>query len=1048
MNGNQIETLQKHSREILLSEIGALIHDIGKLNKFFVEKKSLENFSDEYHHGNVLKHESKRDPNFFVSESLGKKAKTIKNILENIKVSYNNEQSNLHLFLKDHHKDKPIDKFIRLLKASDQFDSSEDRGNAFDQQSICSTYQSNTFGFEKEIDLSLYENERSKVYDLIIDLLNDCDMNNIWKKRKKFLKNLKESLNKALGMTARAANDVTLWEHSYMTSSIMKTLFAESILSENGTFHIVKSKKGIKENEHFKILSIGWDYFDFLSQSQKIPDILGRNEALNKIKGSIKNKVEVEYVLGNCIYEDTSSIHFLIPAAFKEEDLIKKEVYEIFNNELDGITPPYILFSEKGGSLVDLMPKSIQNLRKEIRIKRIPPDYKPKWADTWENSLYKKKLICSSCSKGFYCEDDSEKICNICKTLRKKGRKETFPQTRFIDEIAWNGNDYENVALLVLNFELENWLNGKFVRSSFIKKYKEKSLQRLKDFYNSQLYSSNYGINTGFINKLLNLGALNEWIDGNDRAYDGALSLVKECMNVFNSSEDFVKSELSNIKTSLEKVEKELEDRERDTVREIFEEELNKDKIAKGLETKFSVKEVQLLGKERISDKRKIVKDSSIEKIMEEIFLKNPSPSRLMRVWNNTEEFFRDLEKEICQNVPSIRRYVLEGVKHNDSSGKAWEVELSVKEDKTTGEVVFEGGNCITITPHLNFFIEKYNFGEFDVKLIDKESKEQNIFDKVVSNKIKFSKAYRIVTVSPDQFIFLAPAYSSLKILNAIKMKYMELFGKVFGKLPLNLGVVYFQKNTPLFSVLDSARRFTKNFEDEHNIFDKNEIPGFEVNEVTADEIIFDNDYKIEKRSKLGNCETDYYHPYLLVDNGNDENIVEINADNGIIAQKHIESIKKGDKLRVRPSFLDFEFLDTNRRRFDIVLNERTENWKKRKHSIIGANGPRPYLLGDLTKFERLRNVFETIGSWTPIRDLESLTIAKKQGWGVNKKNDVYENIVNSALENKFSRFFKDENNWKNNIKPFLLGCILEGSFFDAIELYKSIMKINLKVEE
>ena len=723
MSGNQIETLQMHSRKILLSEIGALIHDIGKLNKLFVERHSLET-DNGYDHGDVLKYESECDPNFFVSKSLGKKAQTLKDILESIKVSYNNEQSNLHLFLKYHHedKDKHIDGFIQLLKVSDQFDSDEDRGNAFDQQSICSTYQSNAFGFEKEIDLSLYENERSKVYDLIINLLlNGCDVDNIQNQREKFLENLKESLKKALGMTARAANDVTLWEHSYMTASIMKTLFAESILSEEGTFPIVKSKKEIKETQHFKILSIGWDYFDFLSQSQKIPDLLGRKETLNEIKKSIKTKIEVEYVLGNCIYEDASSVHFLIPASFKKEDLIKKEVYGIFNKRLEGISVPYILFSRKGGSLVDLMPNSIQQLKTEIRIKQVPSCFEPKWADKWKNDLYKKKLICSTCGKGFYCEDYSEKICDICKTLRKKGRKETFPQTRFIDEIAWNGNDYENVALFILNFNLENWLNGDYINSTFIKN-PEKDYHDLK------------------------------WKDG--KKISGVSGLIgKELEGNFEKNEENIEAILKIVSGKLDKL-----------------------SVKKGNSTDNILKSINsLIEKETslnifVTDNKFIQDCFEFSYLDENKLFKNPSPSRLMRVWNNTEEFFKDLENEICQNVPSIRRYVLEGVKHNDSSGKAWKVELSVKEDKTIGEVVFEDGKCISITPHLNSFIEKHNSNKFDVKLINKESKEQKIFNKIVSNKIKFSKAYRIITVSPDQFIFSAPASSSLKILNAIKM--------------------------------------------------------------------------------------------------------------------------------------------------------------------------------------------------------------------------------------------------------------------------------------
>lgn len=1003
MSEDQIETLQKHSQEILLSEIGALIHDIGKLNKFFVEKHSLEN-DNGYEHGNVLKYESKRDPNFFVSESLENKAKTLRNILRNIKVSYSNEQSNLHLFLKDHHakdKDKHVDGFVQLLRVSDRFDSDEDRGNAFDQQSIGATYQSNVFGFEKELDLSIYEIERSEAYNSIISLLNDCDMNSIKKNRENFLKDLKNSFDKALGMTARAANDVTLWEHSYMTASIMKVLFAENILSGKN-FPIAKLKKEIKE--YFKILSIGWDYFDFLSQSQKIPDMIGRREALNEIKGLIKNKIEVEYVLGNCIYADASSIHFLIPAAFKEENTIKQEIYEIFNEKLEGIVTPYILFSEEGKSLVDLMPKSIQNLKKEIKIKQISPDFKHNWADNWENGLYKKKLICSSCGKSFYCENDSEKICSICKTLRKKGRKENFPQTLFIDEIGWNGNEYENVALFILNLNLENWLNGNYVETIYMKKTMEV---------------------TGFS------GKLSSKIKG----------IIKHIIGPKVSDN-------SNLnEKELEKVEKEICDElNRYTILNCNEEVISQ-KIIKELE-KDPPEEIM----KNLNDiVKNITEQCGILKLRDKkIIQKNPSPSRLMRVWNNTEDFFKSLEKEIRQNVLSIERYVLDERVIDDLSGKARKIELSANGDKIEGEIIVKkNGKCVTITPHLNSFIKKHNSNKFDVKLIDKEEKNQKTFSKTTFSKSEFFKAYRIVSTSPDQFIFLAPASSSLKILNAIQKKYMEIFGKVLGKLPLNVGIVYFKKNTPLFSVLDSARRFTKNFENEHSLFNsETEIPSFEVKEVNGNEIIFIEDYKVKKSSKLGNCEIDYYHPYLLTEkNGNDEDIIEITTDNQVITQKHVESIKKGDKIKLHPSFFDFEFLDTNGRRFDIVLNEKAGKWKKRYHPLIGTNGPRPYLLNDLNKFKRLKEIFEAIGSWTPILDLESMTVTKRQEWEItDEKDTVYKNIVNSALENKMPCSFKSKK-WKSN-KLFLLNCILEGSYFDAIELYKNIMKIDLKVKE
>lgn len=1050
MSQNQIETLQKHSREILLSEIGALIHDIGKLNKFFVEKKSLENISDEYHHGNVLEYDSNEGNFYAPNNSLKQKAKRLKSILKDIKVSYTIEkspgnQSDLYSFLKYHH-NNPNNNFTKLLNFSDGFDAGEDRGEAFDKQSIRVTYQSNAFGYEKELDLSLYEIERSKVYDLIIILLSDFDIDNIKKKREDFLENLKGSLNKALGMTARAANDVTLWEHSYMTASIMKTLFAENILSKK-PFPIVKSKEEIKKEDYFKILSIGWGYFDFMAQSQKITDILGREKALDNVKSLIKKEIELEYLLGNCIYEDNSSIHFLIPVSFENKDLIKKKIYRIFNDNLDGMVVPYVMFSEKGKSLVKLLPKAIQNLKKEIQTKKIPSSFNSKWIQTWAKSGYRRrKLICSNCGKGFYFDENSEEICQTCVKLRKVGGSETFPQTQFIDEIAWNKSSYGNVALFVLHFDLKNWLNGTYIESLFMRKnFSRFSTKFLYDYYKNEDEIKNKHQFRKIFGPLQNGWILNknEKAKLNSENILNSIKLNDFCATVFNDSIQIKEKILETLKNDPENFE----------YLEILLAKLKdiSENESKKVEKKKEKTENNLLNPEKKNKEIKLFKnEKTLNEIINNLFLKNPSPSRLMRVWNSTEEFFKSLEKEICQNVPSVKRYVLDGIEKNDPTGKAWKIELSVnKKTEIIGEVVFEDGKCVTITPDLNSFIEEHNHEKFDVKLIDKETKEYDIFPGVDSKKIKFSKAYRIITVSPDQFMFLAPASSSLKILGSITKSYNHFFGKVFGKLPLNIGVVYFPRKTPIFSVLNSAKRFNRNFEEENRLFsDESEIPSFKVKEITANKIIFSEGYKVEKRSKLGNCEIDYYHPHLLVDAKDAEDVIEIMTDNGIITQKHINSIKKGDKIRVRPSFFDFEFLDTNIRRFDIILNERTRYWKKRKHPIIGADGPRPYLLGDLDKFERLKQLFKKIGSWTPIRDLETLTIDKRQEWKIrDMKDSVYEDLVDSALENKISIFFKDKKRWKDD-KSFLLKCILEGSFFDAIELYKSIMKIDLRVKK
>ncbi len=55
-------------------------------------------------------------------------------------------------------------------------------------------------------------------------------------------------------------------------------------------------------------------------------------------------------------------------------------------------------------------------------------------------------------------------------------------------------------------------------------------------------------------------------------------------------------------------------------------------------------------------------------------------------------------------------------------------------------------------------------------------------------------------------FMFLISASRTPKIIKEIKSEYMKAFGKVYGKLPLNISIVYFKRKMPLHIVLDSAR--------------------------------------------------------------------------------------------------------------------------------------------------------------------------------------------------------------------------------------------------
>lgn len=51
----KLKKLMEHRDAILLAEIGALIHDLGKLNKLFIEQHAKENEGKiDYRHGDII----------------------------------------------------------------------------------------------------------------------------------------------------------------------------------------------------------------------------------------------------------------------------------------------------------------------------------------------------------------------------------------------------------------------------------------------------------------------------------------------------------------------------------------------------------------------------------------------------------------------------------------------------------------------------------------------------------------------------------------------------------------------------------------------------------------------------------------------------------------------------------------------------------------------------------------------------------------------------------------------------------------------------------
>lgn len=972
-----IDDLKLHEETILLAEIGALIHDVGKLSKLFVDKKSIEGEKnpkyEDYHHGNILEYDSNPQSKYYPKDPvLENSAKKLKIILEKLYMTYG-EKSDLYKLMKRHHLGNS-NSFVRLITACDRFDSEEDRKDAGDRQPIRRPYFSNAFGYEKELPLISeidFNNERKAVYDLIIEVLDDFNTKNVIQKRINFLEKLKYSFSKTLGMTARAANDVSLWEHSYMCASQMKALICESIMKGNP---LIQNKEDIRKKEPFRILSITLDFFEFVSQSHKIPDVVGRIIVLDEAKQKIRNLIEMEYLLGNCIYEDEYGLHFLVPASFDLADIIKEQIYRIFNEDLEGIITPQIHLTNNGAYLSELLPSSIKEMNKNKET-----DFKPGWMNNWKGSLTKRELVCNICGKGVYYEGDKEEICVICRKLRDNGRKQEDTQTIFIDEIAWNGKNYENVALFVLDFDLDNWLNGEYVNTLFFNRaIEEKDLIAIEGKIRHVIqFIVGPLIRDSKIPSKENIESIRNEIElklGEYQILGDKCEIVQEIVE-----------KIDNISAN------EINDRIRQILNDI-------------------------LSKYKYLDKNL---GSS----------KNPSPSRLMRVWNNTREFFEDLDKTICEISCIVKRPIIE-IKDLSSSPdkKAYELNIESNSEEIDAEGFFEDGNLIIVTPHANSFVEKTE--KMKITVTDElwQIPTQSYICEF-KNRHKPFRSYRAISISPKMFMFLVSASKTPEILKEIRKRYMNFFGKVYGKLPLHMSIIYFKRKTPFYAILDSAKRFLRCAKNEY--LNKEFKVKVKNDPEISDTVKIETDIgKLQIPIKLGNGETDYYHPYLMVENG--EESIEI----GCYKEKHARTLRKSDNIKIHPSFFDFIFLDSNIRRFDVHLKD-----GKRPHSLFERE-LRPYYIEDIDKFYEIWDILERNCDNTQLNNFESLLLSKIREWKLRNLedfcNEEFEKLTRASIRNVLGI---------NRGSPdfeIIFQSVVSGIFFDVKELNHTILKRTL----
>lgn len=855
-NQNSYVNIIKNKKEdILIGEIGALLHDIGKCHPNFIGKQSLENDPQKFLHADI---DSFLDCNFI---------RLINN--DKFKIKINNNETNIHSLITEHHNNNN-NSIIKKIQTCDRKDSADDKGIVRRNQSKYNVIISSPFGFDKEIiDLKCLKKRLDDLINNLIFLFNIYTNEKISTIcfRELLINKLKSTFSHALGETRIPSNDVTLWDHSYSTASLFKPILAG----------MTCGKYQNDSDIQWRIFGISWNGIKFINQGRKIADIKTRSKIIEDIKANLKGKFECEIPIGNVIYEDINGIYFTFPNLDSDSENLAIECSQIaledIRKESDYELWPFFLLSDSTKTLT-----IITNLLNHASKKRTIPKMSPilfvedKKKNSWEEKIIEnqfdldelrvKKIdeikenktdakidVCPVC--GIRPKSSKKERCKVCED-RRMGRLGDWlispEKTIWTTEVADKNN---RVALLSFSFYLDNWLNGTMIGTIFS--------QTFEDWKNSKKWGK-----------------------------IGNVSIEANKDSVYKIIDEILKLNVTDKKRAAELL---------DT---FFEENIgiNKNSLDEHLSKNI---------KEKIAPR-----GLNKENLAWYLFTQNASPARLYRIWKETEEFFELVINEINNKIYKNKWKRITFPNNNQLST------LSLNTPYLIHFENLEPDNLLVLysqNPNSQKFyfytiesLEKFKFKSnsdelfgaegvqkaleegFD-RIAPEESPKNNILGnniiKVAKNDINVEEYIPNIEInkSPLSLRIMVPASDSMKIIELITKLYNERFEKVLGKLPLNTKLLVANRKFPLYLLLDAESRMLEN-ED------------------------FTKTVQMKTWWNLDGLRNDEFYGYYPISDFEESN-KKINLDD-------ISQLSNGKIFYLYPGYFDFDLLSSNIDRYNI----------------------------------------------------------------------------------------------------------------------------------
>lgn len=779
-------------------------------------------------------------------------------------------------------------------------------------------------------------------------------------------------------------NDVTLWDQAYMTASMFKAALAA--ISLDGLIYdryILNPRKIM-----WSIMGIQYDKLGLAEKAMNSYFINWYRETAKKADKKIKKLIEVEYALGNEIYRDETGIYFIVPENvigkhagrgaeklyYLHDDLneLQNDIVKCFEEFKGEVFPAIFLTKPSRGTM------NIAFLLKNVKKNFLKPIY-PQTFDMKEIFNVKIReeshIICDVCRVRFVgVENNNLKLCHVCNDRRTKTKHEEVKIDRKIKETVFTGEVQDKngmIALVTLKFELSEWLNGNMLNMMLSNKNIENSVEKLISNIKADL-----GCRKG--NSVIK-----------DLVFEGDLPSM--------GAQEYCKSIL---------VERTIGDEWEELLKRELGDKINfEDRIIKWND--LSDSNIKFLA----------------EILIQFLIRKNPSPARFRRIWESTEAFFTNIEKELGNifKMPAYRNRRIKFNKIIDEQHKNKEFEY--KGLNFTSDMY---GNLYLISsiehavPLLkNHSIEnKIAFEEIEkdksdwinknkIELTDMENGSKYSVELKNIKYISYKPYISIIDTTPISWQFIVPAEYVPKVIQEVQRRYNEQFKYVKGKLPLHIGMVFQNYKKPLYIGIKALRNIRRDIYTWDNI--KCKKTGKALKE----------DIGVSGREKLNR---EYYSIFQLSDTSNKDNHkyyrIHLPKSSEEIFLKNVDEATDKEKYYIYPNTIDFEFLDTNIRRNDISYNyEKGGIGAKR---IAEKNRCKPYTWDEWQSYVKFREYFIT-----EVESKEKDEVEKK----MLQKNNA------KKLQSTVSLIYSKLNDWRGVENQAGLVKFICSAFINTFEL-------------